>query len=185
VEQNKKELKTERLLLNSFKDSDAELVAKMAGDKRVVKMTANIPYPYETSMAVSWSKSHQKQEIEDLNYVFAIRLKESLELVGCINLGLNQKHNRGVTGYWIGFDYWGKGYCTEALKEVVRFGFSEKGLNKIWAEHKTFNVASGRVMEKVGMVHEGIKRNHYKEDNDNYLDMSIKSILKSEYEGSL
>lgn len=176
------ELETDRLLLNSFKEEDAELVAKLAGDKRVVEMTASIPYPYETHMAVSWISSHLKQIEENSNYIFAIRLKETGELVGCISIGLNDRHDRGYLGYWIGYNYWGKGYCTEALKEVVKFGFEEKNVNKIWAEHKTFNVASGKVMEKAGMVHEGIMRNHYKQDNGNFLDMSVKSILRNEYE---
>ena len=173
------ELNTERLLLNPFKESDASLVAKLAGDKRVVEMTESIPYPYESSMAVSWIKDHQKQREDGLNYIFAIRLRENEELIGCINIDLNTKHNRGYLGYWLGYEYWGKGYCTEALKRIIKFGFEEKNLNKIWAEYKTINIASGRVMEKVGMKHEGIMRNHYKEDEDNYLDMSIKSILSS------
>ena len=48
------------LLLNSFKSSDAELVAKMAGDRRVVEMTTNIPYPYEAHMAISWIEVHRR-----------------------------------------------------------------------------------------------------------------------------
>lgn len=174
-------LKTERLILNSFKESDAELVAKLAGDKRVVEMTANIPYPYDVSMAISWIADHKKQAEEELNYIFAIRLEETRELVGCINLELNENHNRAVVGYWIGVDYWGKGYCTEALKKVIEFGFEEKKVNKIWAEHKTFNIASAKVMEKAGMKHEGVLRKHYKKSDDEYLDMSIKSVLKEEY----
>lgn len=177
------ELSTERLLLNSFKESDAQLVAKLAGDKRVVDMTASIPYPYETSMAVSWIQSHAKQERVDLNYIFAIRLKSNEELIGCINIGLNDKHDRGYLGYWIGHPYWGQGFCTEAIKRILKFGFEEKNLHRIWAKHKTMNIASARVMEKAGMKHEGVMRSHYKQDENNYLDMSVKSILRSEYEG--
>ncbi len=175
------ELKTERLLLNSFRDSDGSLVAKLAGDKRVVEMTASIPYPYETQMAVSWIQSHEKQREEDFNYIFAIRLRESGELIGCMNIGLNKGHDRGYLGYWIGHDYWGRGYCTESLKKIIKFGFEEKNLNKIWAEHKSLNVASGRVMEKAGMKHEGVMRDHYKQGENSYLDMSLKSILRKEY----
>lgn len=175
------ELNTRRLLLNSFKESDAELVAKLAGDKRVVDMTASIPYPYETSMAVSWIQTHHKQRVDELNYIFAIRLRLTEELIGCINIGLNDRHNRGYLGYWLGHQYWGQGFCTEAVKRILKFGFEEKNLHKIWAEHKTMNTASARVMEKAGMKHEGILRNHYKQDENDYLDMSVKSILRNEY----
>jgi RimJ/RimL family protein N-acetyltransferase len=175
------ELKTQRLILNSFTELDAPIVAKLAGDIRVVEMTASLPYPYEVSMAVDWISTHRKQQIEDNNYIFAIRLKENSDLIGCINIGLNVKHDRGYLGYWVGFDYWGNGYCTEALKKVIQFGFEEKHVTKIWAEHKTLNIASGRVMEKAGMKHEGIMRNHFKQAEGKYLDMSVKSILRSEY----
>ena len=179
------ELRTERLLLNSFRESDASLLAKLAGDKRVVEMMASIPYPYETSMAESWIRSHQKQREEGFNYIFAIRLKESRDLIGSINIRLNKRHNWGSLGYWVGYQYWGQGYGTEVLKKVIQFGFEEKRLNRVWAEYKTMNVASGRMMEKAGMKHEGIMRNHHKQSPNNYLDMSIKSILKSEYRGEL
>jgi len=174
-------ISTERLLLNSFSIEEAELVTKLAGDIRVVEMTATIPYPYEIPMAVNWIQGHQNEAIEKNNYVFAIRLKDTNTLIGCISLGINLKHNRGAVGYWIGHDYWGKGYCTEALKAILRFGFENKKLNRIFAEHKTFNVASGKVMEKAGMKHEGIMRDHYKQGDGKYLDMSVKSILRSEY----
>ncbi|EQC44936.1 acetyltransferase, GNAT family [Bacteriovorax sp. BSW11_IV] len=173
---------TERLILNSFRIEEAKLVAKMAGDVRVVEMTASIPYPYEPHMAVDWIKGHDKQKEEHNNHIFAIRLKESLELIGCINIGFNETHDRGYVGYWVGFDFWGKGYCTEALKEIIKYGFSFENVNKIWAEHKTKNIPSGKVMEKAGMTHEGIMRKHYKQNAGEYLDMSVKSILRSEFE---
>lgn len=175
-------LKTDRLILNSFKIEEAQLVAKMAGDIRVVEMTASIPYPYETQMAIDWIRGHEKQREEHDNHIFAIRLRDSLELIGCINIGFNGKHDRGYIGYWVGFDYWSKGYCTEALKEIIKYGFSFDNVNKIWAEHKTMNVPSGKVMEKARMTHEGIMRRHYKQNDGEYLDMSVKSILREEYE---
>lgn len=174
-------LETERLFLNRFKVEEAELVAKMAGDIRVVEMTASIPYPYEPQMAVDWINGHDVQKDEHNNHIFAIRLKESQELIGCINIGFNEKHGRGYVGYWVGYDYWSKGYCTEALKVIIKYGFSFNSINKIWAEHKTKNIPSGKVMEKAGMTHEGIMRKHYKQKDGEYLDMSVKSILRDEY----
>lgn len=174
-------LETERLILDDFNVEEAELVAQLAGDIRVVEMTASIPYPYEPQMAVDWISTHKKQKDESNNHIFAIREKNSRTLIGCINIGFNERHDRGYVGYWIGHNYWGKGYCTEALKEIIRYGFSFSNINKIWAEHKTDNVASGKVMEKAGMTHEGIMRKHYRQKEGEYLDMSVKSILRSEY----
>lgn len=175
-------LETERLILNDFKIEEAQLVSKLAGDYRVVEMTASIPFPYEVQMAIDWISCHEKQKRDDHNHIFAIRIKETQMLIGCINIGFSKKHDRGYVGYWIGFDYWGKGYCTEALKEVIKYGFSFDNINKIWAEHKTLNIGSARVMEKAGMIHEGVMRSHYKQRDGEYLDMSVKSILRKEYE---
>lgn len=175
-------IKSERLLLNDFKVEEAELVSKLAGDYRVVKMTASIPYPYEPQMAVDWINSHQKQKEENHNHIFAIRLRDTEKLIGCINIGFNERHDRGYVGYWVGNDFWGNGYCTEALKEIIKYGFSFDNVNKIWAEHKTLNVPSGKVMEKAGMSHEGIMRKHYKQKDGEYLDMSVKSILREEFQ---
>ncbi len=113
-------------------------------------------------MARDWIKSHKKQKDEKNNHIFAIRKKEDLELIGCINISFDSEHDRGYLGYWIGHPYWGLGFCSEALKEVIRYGFSFQNINKIWAVHKTDNIASARVMEKFGMTHEGVMRNHYK-----------------------
>jgi RimJ/RimL family protein N-acetyltransferase len=56
--------------------------------------------------------------------------------------------------------YWGRGYATEAALAVIAFGFEELGLNRIYAQHMASNPASGRVMQKAGMRHEGTLRQH-------------------------
>ena len=172
-------LKTSHLVLVSFKANDAAEVARLAGDRRVVEMTASIPYPYPESLAVDWIRSHEQQR-ENGNYIFAIRSNENDKLMGCVNLAINKKHDSGHIGYWMGYEFWNQGYCSEAVKEILRFGFEDKKLNKVWAPHLTVNVASGRVMEKNGMIHEGIQRQHFKRDGK-YFDLSIKSILASDY----
>ena len=67
---------------------------------------------------------------------------------------------KGKQGYWLGKDYWNKGYATEAVKAVIGYGFEKLRLNRIYAGHFTKNPASGRVMQKTGMTHEGLGREH-------------------------
>lgn len=173
------EMITERLLLNEFEESDADTVARLAGDKKVVEMTISIPHPYTTNMAAKWIKSQQKQK--NNNYVFAIRLKENKRIIGCVSIELDKKHDKGSLDYWIGYNFWGKGFGTEAVQEIIKFGFENKKLNRIWAAHFPDNIASKKVMEKAGMKHEGTMRSYFKRDK-NYLDVSVRSILRSEYE---
>ena len=81
----------------------------------------------------------------------------------------------------MGKPYWGKGYCTEAAREIVRYGFDELGLNRIFGEYMAGNSASGRVMEKIGMEYEGRLRQHMMKWGEPQ-DMMVYSILKSEYQ---
>ena len=68
------------------------------------------------------------------------------------------KHRVAEIGYVISKEYWGKGMTTEAVKEVVKFGFDQMDLVRIQAQCFTENQASARVLEKAGMVCEGILR---------------------------
>lgn len=61
---------------------------------------------------------------------------------------------------WLGKPYWGNGFATEAARELVRFGFEDLHLNKIWAAAMTKNPASFNVMNKIGMKLEGEFKQH-------------------------
>lgn len=63
-------------------------------------------------------------------------------------------------GYWFRREAWGKGYATEASRFALEFGFRTLELHRIWGKCHVDNVASARVMEKVGMVKEGLIREH-------------------------
>ncbi|MBQ2314223.1 MAG: GNAT family N-acetyltransferase, partial [Treponema sp.] len=55
-------------------------------------------------------------------------------------------------GYWLGKPFWGQGFMTEAVKEMVRHAFEDCGMNKIWAGYYEGNERSRRVQEKCGFV---------------------------------
>ena len=91
---------------------------------------------------------------------FAIALRDTGEFCGGIGLRIMPAHHRAELGYWLGVPYWGKGYATEASQEVLRFGFETLKLRRIYASYVTENLASGRVLEKIGMRSEGMLRSH-------------------------
>jgi ribosomal-protein-alanine N-acetyltransferase len=99
--------------------------------------------------------------------------------VGAVGLILAPAHDRAELGYWIGAPYWGRGYATEASRAVVRWGFEGLGLRRIHASHFPRNPASGRVLEKLGMRHEGTLRQHVKKW-DEYLDLESYGLLADE-----
>ena len=77
-------------------------------------------------------------------------------------LKLNFRDDNEELAFLVGAPYWGRGYATEAVKEVVRYGFEELGLHPIHANRLGNNPASGEVMRKVGMSYDGTRQEHYK-----------------------
>ena len=87
---------------------------------------------------------------------------------------------QGDLGYDLAPRYWGRGYATEAARAIVRFGFEELGLHRIWSWCIADNVASARVMEKVGMRLEGRQRDKER-FKGRWWDRLLYAILEDEW----
>ncbi len=174
-------LQTERLLLRPFTLRDAPEVQRLAGDWAIADTTLNVPHPYEDGMAEAWIEGHPKSFAQGINITFAITLASGNALAGAINLHNMARFNYAEMGYWIGKPYWKQGYCTEAARALLAFGFNEMGLNRIFARHISRNPASGRVMQKIGMKYEGCLRQHAKKW-EKYEDIKVYGMLRSGYE---
>ncbi len=173
-------LKTDRLLLRPFQLSDAVDVQRLAGDFEIADTTLFIPHPYNNGVAEEWIKSHEEKFRSGKEIIFAIVLQDTKKLIGSIGLVINKEHENAELGYWIGKAFWNRGYATEAADAIMRFGFYEMKLERIHAHYLSRNPASGKVMEKIGMQHEGKLRNHMKKWGK-FEDIEIYGILKSEF----
>ena len=111
----------------------------------------------------------------------AIILKSIQELIGAIGLIIDKRFNRAELGYWIAKEYWNQGYCTEASKAILKYGFHELDLQRITASYIIRNPASGKVMEKIGMTKEGVLREHVIKWGK-YEDVVSYGILRKEWE---
>ena len=149
-------IETERLLLKPFILDDAKSVQELAGNYNVAKTTSNIPHPYKNGMAEEWIMTHSPAWEEKSSVTYAIFSKLTNNLIGAIGL-VGIKGTKGGMGYWIGEPYWNQGYCTEATKAFLDFCFNTMKLESVEAEHLVSNPASGRVMEKAGMVYKTSK----------------------------
>ena len=176
-------LQTARLILRPFELTDALEVRELAGAREIASTLENIPHPYEDGIAKKWISTHQEQ-FERGNLVnFAIVNQETIELCGAIELTMDKENYNAELGYWIGVPYWGQGYCTEAASKAIAYGFENLSLHRIYASHLTRNPASGRVLQKIGMIREGCLRQHIKHWGV-YEDCAIYGILATEwYEG--
>jgi len=143
-------LETARLILGGYSESDTADLVSLIGAREVAATTLRIPHPYREEHAREFLSGARENE-----HGFAIRLRANGRLIGGIALSPDLNRRRAELGYWIGVPFWGNGYATEAAREVVRYGFEHIQLNRIFASHFEGNEASRRVLEKIGMRHEG------------------------------
>lgn len=187
-------LYTPRLTLRPFAPADAPRVQELAGDSRIAATTAAIPHPYPNGLAEDWIRSHAPLAQDAKQYNFAITLAgtrtpgretdlfDTGHLIGAVSLifSIDPAQGRAELGYWIGVPYWNRGFATEAAHAALAFGFQRKNLRRILARHTSNNPASGRVLQKLGMTHEGTLREHFCK-NDQVFDLESYAILKEEW----
>jgi ribosomal-protein-alanine N-acetyltransferase len=173
-------LSTPRLTLRPFALSDAKRVQLLAGTREVTSVTALIPYPYPDGLAESWISRHAEIATKGLGLQLAICLKDSKELIGCISLeGISTSNRKAEIAYWVGVEYWNKGYCSEAAQVLIQYAFQTLNLNKITSRHMAVNPASGKVMLKNGMKHEGTLRQEIYKDGA-FHDLEVYGLLRGE-----
>ena len=147
---------TDRLTLQPFKKEDAIRIRDLANNKELASILG-LPHPYELKDAEDWIAIHPEQIKEGIEYPLTIVYKElnENEIIGTITIRIDKSNNKGELGYWIGKEYWGNGFATEAVNKMIEFGFNQLNLNKIWASALTRNIASKVVLEKAGLQKEG------------------------------
>jgi RimJ/RimL family protein N-acetyltransferase len=143
-------LETERLFLRAPKLDDAEVIARLANNRKIAEMTALIPHPYGVDDARAWIESLSE---DGQGWTFAITAKaEGGALIGACGYG--RRHDdfadEPEIGYWIGENFWGRGYATEAVRAVIDHLFSVSDLDALAAGCRVTNLASRRVIEKCG-----------------------------------
>ncbi len=173
-------LTTARLILRACTLADAPEIHRLAGDRDIASTTVRIPHPYEDGMAEQWIGAHQGSFDRGEEVSLAITLRSDGTFIGDIGLRLNLADDIGEMGYWIGKPFWNQGYGTEAAGAIIKYAFGVLGINRVYAAHFKRNPASGRVMQKIGMTHEGTLRQHVMKWGQ-YEDMEYYGILNSEY----
>jgi RimJ/RimL family protein N-acetyltransferase len=177
-------LTTERLLLRPLVEADGPRVRELASDETIARNTLDIPHPYPEGAAETWIAAHPELWRQGSDVVFAVALRDSGLLVGCVGLSsVSQRHRRADIGWWVGREYWSRGYCTEAARALLDFAFGRLGLNRVYSSHYARNPASGRVMQKLGMKREGVQRRHVERWGE-FHDLVLYGILSEEWQAA-
>jgi ribosomal-protein-alanine N-acetyltransferase len=170
-------LETERLLLRPYNEHDIPELLPLIGTREVAATTLRIAYPYTEQDARAFLELAKERD----KLWLAITLRADGRQIGGIGLRLEPQHQHAELGYWLGVPYWGRGYATEAAREVLRYGFEDLGLHRIFATHFKHNPASGTILKKLGMRYEGCQREHLRKW-DQFVDSEFYGILRREWQ---
>ena len=175
------EIETERLLLRSFRLEDAAEIHRLCSAREIAENTLSITHPYPDGAAEEFIARTSATDEAGRSLNLAIESKDETALVGAIALDFERDHGRAELGYWIGVPYWRRGHATEAAAAMIRYAFDVEGLNRVFAYHYSRNPASGRVLVKIGMRHEGTRRGHTLKWGE-YVDSECYAILRSDWQ---
>ncbi len=169
-------LETARLKLRPYSDADIAALLPLIGAREVAATTLRIPHPYTEQDAKDFiAHTRSGPEIR-----LAITLRAEGCLIGGVGLRPTDAHRHAELGYWLGLLHWGKGFATEAAREMLRYGFENVGFHRIFASHFKGNIASGRVLKKLGMRYEGCQREHICKW-DQLIDLELYGMLRREW----
>ena len=161
--------------LRSWNINDLESLVKYANNYNIAKnLTNQFPHPYTKKNGESFIAMATKNY--PLN-IFAIDIRGQ----ACGGIGLHPQQDihckNAELGYWLAEPYWGKGIITNAIKQIVKYGFKTFDIDRIFARPFENNIGSQKALENSGFVLEG-KFDKVLYKNGEYLDELIYAIRK-------
>ncbi|HIZ07391.1 MAG TPA: GNAT family N-acetyltransferase [Candidatus Eubacterium avistercoris] len=165
-------LETKRLFLRPWQEEDAEDLYQYASHPDVGPIAG-----WDVHTSVENSREIIR-EVLSAPETYAVVLKENGHPVGSVGLMIGKNSNivlpdtEAEIGYWIGVPYWGQGLIPEAVGELLRHGFEDLGLARIWCGYFDGNLKSKRVQEKCGF--------HYHHTSEN-VPCAIAGVLRTEH----
>ena len=171
---------TQRLALRPYRTADAPDLQRLFGAFDIQDTVTNSSYAYDPGMAEVWIAARVELTGLGKENEYAVTRRTGGELLGGIGLKIAAPNNNAEMWYWICKPFWRQGYATEAGTAMLAFAFDTLKLNKVTAKHFGRNSASGRVLQKLGMIHEGTLRQHLRQQHG-YEDEIVYAMLVSEW----
>jgi len=173
-------IRTTRLTLRKIDLGDADMMFRnWANDddvSRYMRWATHKDAEETKTIIQNWFDGYK----ENNKYHWGICL-ESGEMIGSVGMMMTAEYDfKAEIGYCIGRKWWGEGYTSEAVKAVIDYMFQNTDIERIEAYHSVENPASGKVMAKAGMRHEGFARSKYK-NRDGFQDCDLYGIVRNEW----
>jgi RimJ/RimL family protein N-acetyltransferase len=173
-------LETPRLILRPYAMEDAERLTDLLQDPEIYRWTASIPFPYTIEHAREFLTQRAADDSSGASFAWAITDRENGNLIGAMGLhDVIPASSRAELGYWLGKDYRGNGYATEAARRVISWCFEVGEFHRIQATYLPGNQGSAGVMRNIGMREEGILRG-YGFKNGEHQDLNLQAVLRDD-----
>ncbi len=148
-------LETERLTLRRPTLADVKAIAGLANDRRIAENTRRLPHPYRQDHATHFIKT---VAADGSNTVFLIEHHHTP--VGVVGIDW-RKPETPELGYWLGVEYWGRGFGTEAARAAIDFAFEEFAIEQMISGARVVNPASRNILEKCGFQWSGVELHRF------------------------
>lgn len=151
-------LTTTRLRLRPFADTDADALFALMSDPRVTRYWDAPPWRDRARVARFIAACRQMEQDGTGARVVLERIDDGAFIGWCGLFEWNPDHRSAALGYCLAENAWGHGYATEAAGALLQWAFDTLDLNRVQSETDTRNLASARVLEKLGFLREGTTR---------------------------
>lgn len=160
---------------------DARDMFEYGSDMEVVKFVPWGPYRSVEDVTKAIQSVFLTRPENGVPYAYAIVNKKNKKMIGtCDFHSINYESKRGEIGYCMNKHYWNKGIMSQAVRELVRFGFEYLNLERVEVLHDIDNVASEKVILKNKFVYEGTLRKYFN-CRGKQADCKIYSLIRSDY----
>jgi RimJ/RimL family protein N-acetyltransferase len=148
-------LETERLTLRRPTLADVKAIARLANDPRIAENTRRLPHPYSQEHAVDFVRALASKGSE-----LAFLIEQNFAPLGMVGINWRDPDTPEL-GYWLGCDYWGQGFGTEAARAAIDYFFEECDQELLIAGARVANPRSRNVLEKCGFQWTGVELHRF------------------------
>ena len=148
-------LETERLMLRKPTLADVKAIAGLANDRRIAENTRRLPHPYSQDDAIAFVRAMADEPRET---VFLI--EKHYTPIGIVGVDWREPEAPEL-GYWLGVEFWGQGFATEAARAVIDFTFEEFDIEQLISGARVANPSSRNILEKCGFQWSGVELHRF------------------------
>jgi RimJ/RimL family protein N-acetyltransferase len=148
-------LETERLTLRRPTLADVKAITRLANDRRIAENTRRLPHPYSQDHAVAFVRAMADDKRET-----AFLIENNHTPVGMVGVNWREPEAPEL-GYWLGVEYWGQGFATEAARAVIDFTFEEFDIEHLMSGARVANPTSRNILEKCGFQWNGVELHRF------------------------